>query len=49
MNQFNVFVDSLYRLYKENKIDEEKIVELFEGGKITEEEKIYILEARKGL
>lgn len=43
------FVDSLYRLYKENKIDEEKIVEIYVSGKISEEEKLYILEARKGL
>ena len=43
------FVESLCRLYKENRIDEKKIVELFESGKITKEEKLYILEARKGL
>lgn len=45
----NVFVDSLKRLYADEKVNEEKIVELFESGKITDEEKNYILEARKGL
>lgn len=39
-----LFIESLKRLYKDEKIDEEKIVKLFESGKITEEEKLYILE-----
>lgn len=45
----NVFVDSLKRLYKDNKLSTEKVVELFESKKITEEEKWEILNARKGL
>ena len=39
----NVFVESLKRLYKNNKIDIIKIDELFQSKKITEEEKDYIL------
>lgn len=39
------FVESLKRLYKDMKVNERKIVELFESGKITEEEKNYILNA----
>jgi hypothetical protein len=37
------------RLYRDDKINEDKILELFESGKITEEEKWHILNARKGL
>lgn len=37
------FVESLKRLYANGKLDEKKIVELFESGKISEEEKNYIL------
>lgn len=40
-----LFVESLKRLYKDGKLNEEKIVELFESGKITNEEKSYILNA----
>ena len=40
----NQFVESLKRLYKDGKVAEEKICELFVCGKITEEEKMYILE-----
>lgn len=39
----NQFVESMRRLYKDGKVYEKKIVELFESGKITEEEKDYIL------
>ena len=39
----NQFVESMKRLYTKGMIDKEKIVELFKGGKITEEEKLYIL------
>ena len=42
----NQFIESLKRLYANKKVDEKKIVELFESGKITEEEKKCILEAR---
>lgn len=43
------FVESLKRLYENGKVDNEKIVDLFKTGKITEEEKWEILKARKGL
>ena len=39
----NQFVESLKRLYNDNKIDEQKVIELFENNKITENEKAYIL------
>lgn len=42
----NQFVESLKRLYKDMKVAEEKIVELCVSGKITEEEKVYILEVK---
>lgn len=38
-----LFVESLRRLYREGKLSGEKIVELANDGKITEEEKKYIL------
>ena len=41
----NQFVESMRRLYKNKKITEKKIVELYESGKITEKEKSYILNA----
>ena len=37
------FVESLKRLYKNGLIDAVKVVLLFSDGKITEEEKKYIL------
>ena len=40
----NQFVESMKRLYKNRKVAEEKIYELFESGKITEKEKMYILD-----
>lgn len=39
------FVESIKRLYENNKIDKEKIIELCNNGKITEGEKLYILNA----
>lgn len=39
-----LFIESLRRLYKDGKIEKEKIVELFESGKITEKDKLYILD-----
>lgn len=39
----NQFVESLRRLYLDDKIKEERIIKLFEDGKITVEEKLYIL------
>lgn len=38
-----VFVESLRRLYQTGKVSKEKIIELCESGKLSEEEKIYIL------
>lgn len=40
----SVFVESVRRLYIEGKIKEDKILEWFKDGKITVEEKLYILE-----
>lgn len=40
----NQFVESMKRLYKDGKVGEKKIVELYVSGKITEKEKVYILE-----
>lgn len=39
------FVKSLKRLYQNNDISIEKINDLLENGKITKEEKFYILNA----
>ena len=38
------FVESLKRLYNGNLINKQKVIELFEKNKITENEKKYILE-----
>ena len=42
----NQFVESMKRLYASRRISEQKIIELFQNHKITEEEKWYILKAR---
>lgn len=39
----NQFIESLRRLYQSGKIKEERIVKLFDDGRITIEEKLYIL------
>lgn len=39
-----LFIESIKRLYQDGKIDKSKIIELFESKKITEEEKVYILD-----
>lgn len=39
-----LFIESIKCLYLNKKIDKEKIVELFECGKITEKDKSYILD-----
>lgn len=44
----NIFVESLRRLYRDGKLDASKVIKFFEDGKITEEEKWLILNARKG-
>ena len=49
MKEFSVFIESMRRLYKDGKVNMDKILELFESEKISEEEKWYILNARKGL
>lgn len=49
MKEFSIFVESMRRLYRDEKVSADKILELFESGKITEEEKWHILNARKGL
>lgn len=43
----NEFVESLKRLYQNGLIDMVRVFLLFENGKITEEEKLYILEREK--
>lgn len=42
----NQFVESIKRLYQTGKVDEKKVIELFNNGKITQEEKSYILDIR---
>lgn len=39
----NQFIESMKRLYDNKKVSEKKIIELFDNGKITEDEKKYIL------
>ena len=39
------FVEIIKNLYVNNKVSEEKVIELFKNGKITEEEKWQILNA----
>jgi len=41
----NVFIESLKRLYSNGKLSTEKVIELFESGKISEQEKWEILNA----
>ena len=43
MKEFSVFVEAMRRLYRDGNVNEEKIILLFDDGKITEEEKNYIL------
>lgn len=46
MSMYNVFIESMCRLYKDGKVSEQKVIELFECKKITEEEKLYILDVK---
>ena len=39
-----LFVESIKRLFGDGKIDKKKVVELFESGRISEEEKMYIVD-----
>lgn len=41
-----LFIESVKRLYQDGKIDKKKVIELFQSGKITEEEKLYILNVK---
>lgn len=41
----SIFVESIKRLYRDGMVDEKKIIELFDNGKITEAQKEYILGA----
>lgn len=41
-----LFVESIKRLYIDEKIEKDKIVELYESGKISEEEMSYILDVK---
>jgi hypothetical protein len=43
------FIESIKRLYIANMVTEEKIIELYKSGKITENEKNYILEVNQAL
>ena len=45
MKTFSIFVESMRRLYRDGQVDKNKIILLFNDGKITEEEKLYILNA----
>lgn len=45
MKTFSIFVESMRRLYRDGQVDKNKIISLFNDGKITEEEKLYILNA----
>ena len=45
MKEFSIFVESMRRLYRDGQVGEQKIILLFNDGKITEEEKSYILNA----
>ena len=39
----NQFIESLRRLYQNDKLNKDTVLRLFNEGKITEEEKLYIL------
>ena len=39
----NQFVESIKRLYQDGKISKDKVVELWNCGKLSEEDKMYIL------
>ena len=40
------FIESMKRLYRNEKLDATKVIQLFQEGKITEEEKNYILDVK---
>ena len=41
---YNQFIESIRRLYGEGKVKEDRIIQWYDEGKITIEEKLYILE-----
>ena len=43
----NQFIESMKRLYQNGLIDMVRVISLFNDGKITEEEKLYILERKE--
>ena len=45
MRKYRQLVESLFRLYGDNKVGKAKIVSLSENGTITKEEMAYILSA----
>ena len=45
----NVFVDSVKRLYEEDYIDKDKVLELKKNGKLTNDELNYIFDSQKEL
>ena len=47
MSQFNQFIESLFRLYKDNKINKKKIDELLSSKTINQQEYDYIISVIK--
>lgn len=45
MSVYRVFVESIRRLYNDGKVSEQRVLDLFANGKISAEEKDYILSA----
>ncbi len=43
----NILVESLKRLYSNYRITKESVIELYDKGAITEEDKIYILTGKE--
>lgn len=44
--EMNQFVESIKRLYVDGRVNEKKVNDLYKNGKITEEEKTYILDVK---
>lgn len=45
----NQFIESICRLYKDDRISKEKLIQLYESEKITREELNYILEIKSNV
>ena len=43
----SIFVESVKRLYANYRITKESVIELYDKGKITQEDKIYILTGKE--